>query len=616
MSQKILMLTSTWDVNYTKGLVDGVKRRTQDKDIDVHIFNVYDEVEESNFYEKEREIFLLPNISEYDAAIFALTSTDAIDALKRVMCEYKAKGKVIVSVDTRIDGIPFIGIDNYHSMYKMVEHLIDVHGCKTFNFVGGQVDNLENIQRYNAFCDCLKAHNLEVESERVKFYSFLRKDGETAFYDFMKENKHTPDAVVSASDNMAIGYCEAARKEGYSAPDDFKIVGFDNLTAGQRFIPAMSTIDRHWEQLGYDTADYVLELMEGKTSDIERYTEGSVCIRESCGCNRNVRDMRDDYSDLLREYKESGRRTIRLSFARKKLCASFDLNRLMQNMHECEQMIGIRAGAVVISDLFFNGDYEKPKIGFTDGAHSYTSSGQEEFTCCGKLIPDIIYNRDENVYLFAPLHIGNQTFGYYVMPFDGDMFSNNIHRMYIENLSLALSGICQRVSLDDMNANLKELYVRDSLTGLYNRFGYASRSKEFYLQNKGRIYMVYMDLDNLKMLNDTYGHDMGDTAIKGGAEALKHIFTDTDIHVRMGGDEYLVIGRFISDEYLIDCERRVNDYLLKYGMEHNLPVPLEASIGHVYNDSDVEGCALEELVHLADNKMYEVKQKRKKQRQS
>lgn len=611
MNKNILMLTSTWDTKYINSLVQGVQSYVDELGYSLHIFNVYDVIEESNYYTKEREIFRLPNIDIYEAVILALSSTDGIEALNGIVADYKKAGKTIVSIDTVIGGLPYVGVDNYQSMYKIVEHLVGVHGCRILNFVGGQKDNKENMERYRAFCDCLKAHNLEIEDRRVRFYNFLPSDGETAFHDFAKENLHTPDAVVCASDYMAMGYCEAAEKAGYRAPDDFLITGFDNLDAATQFFPAISTVDRHWTELGKEAARFLFELMEGKSTENHRFTLGSMMIRESCGCNRDMRDIKSDYKSLVNTYKVFKSKTGRLSYARKKLCGSFNLDMLMENMVTCEDELELPHAAVVLNRTFFDGDYENDKIGFTDHLNSYIQDKREQFDRKDKLLPDAILDSGSKAYLFAPLHMANQTYGYSVTPFVSSSFMESTHRIYSESLSLALEGICQRISLDGMNAYLKELYIRDSLTGLYNRFGYAAKAEEFYEINAGRVYLVYMDLDNLKTLNDKYGHETGDLAIMGVSDAIKSIFTDTEIHVRMGGDEYLVMGTCMSEDEIVAKEAKMSAYLEKYSTEKALPITLTVSMGHVYNDIEQKGVSLEELVHIADNKMYEIKQAKK-----
>ena len=148
-----------------------------------------------------------------------------------------------------------------------------------------------------------------------------------------------------------------------------------------------------------------------------------------------------------------------------------------------------------------------------------------------------------------------------------------------------------------------------------NRFGYAAYAGNFFEKNFGRVYIVYIDLDDLKKINDKYGHAMGDVALKGISGAICTAFADTDIRVRMGGDEFLVMGAFISDEDVKTRIATLDRFLENYTHDNQLEFAVSASVGFVINNSAEESTSLEELVKRADNCMYEIKQKKKKNRE-
>lgn len=286
------------------------------------------------------------------------------------------------------------------------------------------------------------------------------------------------------------------------------------------------------------------------------------------------------------------------------------MSQLQNNLISTQNLTGIDRIAICLNKSFFSSEYQDDRSGYDEEMNMYTME-----SCMNVNVSDNMYpqewDRDEKIFLYSALHFNNQTFGYSVLPYRADFFSRSQHRTYMESLSLALENICQRISLDGMNVQLKELYVRDSLTGLFNRFGYAAKSNGFYEKNNGKVYIVYMDLDNLKGINDNYGHATGDMAIKGVAEAMRMAFDDTDILVRMGGDEYLAMGQYVSEELLEEKEQKLKAYLKQYGIDNNSPVELYVSSGHVYNDSSSDK-PLSALVQEADENMYNAKQLRKK----
>jgi len=120
-----------------------------------------------------------------------------------------------------------------------------------------------------------------------------------------------------------------------------------------------------------------------------------------------------------------------------------------------------------------------------------------------------------------------------------------LYRVRNEELEAALKEVEElRAALEDKNAELSELVVRDPLTGMYNRRFFASALKA-EIQRKARyggtLSLAMLDLDNFKEVNDTYGHRPGDQVLAGVAEVILRNTRATDIAARYGGEEFAVI---------------------------------------------------------------------------
>ena len=229
MKRKLMLACCVWHEDYIRGLMRGISRRIEEDDLELHVFISYDTANDSRLQKKEQEIFSLPDVKEYDGILIASTSEGNKQVIEELIAEGMKQGKQMLSIERKFEGIPSAGVDNYREFYQLVEHMITVHGCKIFNYIGGPETNEENQQRYQAFCDCLKNHNLQVDKERVGHFKFLTNDGKRAYDAWKEKGLHLPDAVICANDTMAIGYCNAAMEDGYRIPDDFRISGFDNL---------------------------------------------------------------------------------------------------------------------------------------------------------------------------------------------------------------------------------------------------------------------------------------------------------------------------------------------------------------------------------------------------
>ena len=607
MRQYIQMLSSTWDHRYLTTLVDGINRRLSDEDIGLHIFNAYDDIIVKNFYTLDREIFSLPTYDNYIGMITVFNSVDATRSISNYVSEFKKTGKPVLTIDSHVEDTSFFGIDNYGSMYELVEHMVTYHKCRILNYVGGPATNEENQLRYRAFVDCLNAHDIPIDYNRIRHYRFLVEDGRQAYLDFKEHGLHLPDCVICANDHMAYGYCLAAREDGFDAPEDFRITGFDNVEMGQDFIPSLTSVNRRWDQLGYDAADGIIRMVRSGKTIKEHFTVGMVKANESCGCAISTRNLRADYLRNLMKARDIHESSIRFDTARKILLCTPDLQRFRQSISKTTQALNIPHYAVCLNDNFMDMEHANINEPFSKNVTAYLEDSTEDLDTSASLLPSSFMSSEEKIYIFAAIHFDAQTFGYCVMPFDFDFIAGGGHRFLMDNISLALVNIKQRIALNEMNERLSSLYITDALTGLYNRFGYSELLPALYEKNDGLVFVMCMDLDNLKKINDKFGHNHGDMAIKALADAIKDTFDEEDIKIRMGGDEFTVIGRYVSDELLKQQEERIHKYLLDFSSENELPFAIEASVACT---SSVE-CGLsdlEELTNMADQRMYAIKQ--------
>ncbi len=607
MPQYIQMLSSTWNHGYLTSLVKGITKRLENEDICLHIFNAYDDIIEKNYYTLDREIFSLPSPDNYIGLIAVFNSVDASRSITGYVSRFKSTGKPVLTIDQHVDDTPFFGVDNYKSMYEMVEHMVTYHKCRTLNYIGGPATNEENQLRYKAFVDCLNAHDIPIEYNRIRHYRFQVDDGAQAYKDFKREGLHLPDAVISANDHMANGYCTAARRDGYECPEDFRITGFDNVAMGQNFIPSITSINRSWDKLGYDAADGLLHMINTGQTITEHYTTGRVVCNESCGCGISTRNIRKDYLDLLTDSSRNYADSHKFDTARKILLSTPDLRAFRTAIYRTTRTLNIPSYALCLNEDFFHSSNAGSLRPFSLKMMAYMEDNSETVDTSESLLPMTFSSYEQKVYIFAAVHFGSETFGYCVMPFDAGFISTGGHRNLMDNISLSLVNIKQRLALDEMNERLRELYVTDALTGLYNRFGYTEFLPRLYEDGSSHLFVMCMDLDNLKVINDTYGHDYGDKAIKALADAVRNNFDESYIRVRMGGDEFTVIGKFESDEILAEKEKNIQDHLYEFSKTNDFPVTIETSIAYAAGTGISDNSTLEELTHVADQRMYEMK---------
>jgi diguanylate cyclase (GGDEF)-like protein len=163
-------------------------------------------------------------------------------------------------------------------------------------------------------------------------------------------------------------------------------------------------------------------------------------------------------------------------------------------------------------------------------------------------------------------------------------------------------------------ALVRLLSLTDELTGLYNRRGFltlAEQQLKLAARTRRRMYLLFVDLDGMKAINDTLGHQEGDQAIREAAALLKNTYRESDIIARIGGDEFAVLVPEARKEDGRALTARLERNLAALEKKEGLPFKLSLSIGIVSCDAS-DPCSLEVLLDRADRMMYEQKQGKRK----
>jgi diguanylate cyclase (GGDEF)-like protein len=190
----------------------------------------------------------------------------------------------------------------------------------------------------------------------------------------------------------------------------------------------------------------------------------------------------------------------------------------------------------------------------------------------------------------------------------GDLFAT-----WAMTISNNAGSFYMNSDLQHIADELRNLYLRDPLTGLYNRRGLNRLS--CLVAEKSRdagnfLTVICADVDNLKQINDKYGHEAGDIAITKTAEAIETCLPKGSICTRTGGDEYCVLFSHDSsdnvDRYISDIET----YLNRYNSVSGLPYNVGCSCGY-YSISPDEPFVMGVMIKQADMNMYKVKYRKK-----
>ena len=174
-------------------------------------------------------------------------------------------------------------------------------------------------------------------------------------------------------------------------------------------------------------------------------------------------------------------------------------------------------------------------------------------------------------------------------------------------------GIIYSLERHDILQSLYRTTIIDELTGLYNRRGLhtlGNQQVELAKRHNDDIFIFYLDLDGMKSINDTLGHEFGDKALIDASNIMHKTFRTTDILSRIGGDEFVVVVVKAQHEFIPIIIQRLKEYIAEINSsnkKYNLSISIGVSKVDLNNESP-----LDDAIQDADKEMYRVKVKKQK----
>lgn len=290
--------------------------------------------------------------------------------------------------------------------------------------------------------------------------------------------------------------------------------------------------------------------------------------------------------------------------------------------------LGVSACAVVIFEkqIGYNGkDYDMPSraeliMWYENGIQLDDSiSTSVTFNPQDNLIPKGVFKEEHDLEWRALTH-GHSVFGYmlyeggHMHPLVEELLFTIVGRsldqsiLYTATAAMTKQQRYMLHTLEETNSELTDMSYKDELTGLLNRRGVLTLGQEsinLALEMERTGMVVFADMDGLKAINDTYGHEAGDDAIKGMAKLLRSVFRDNDLIGRMGGDEFVIVATGLTDELIPRVRERLSAAEEKWHEEHDCPYRLKISMG--YEPFNEKAFSIEDLLVESDKAMYEEK---------
>ena len=582
---------------------------------------------------------------EGDIVSFELPDLDDFDGIIRVDLTYGPY--TLKHLDDRLSSvkIPIVNVGGYDDRYynvvsneaasfsNVVEHLITVHGCKDIYNIAGLKERQFTQPRIDAYRAALEKHGIEYDESKVYYGTLWHDCGEPAL-DYIlaeceKRGKKYPDAIVCANDYTATGLIDACHRRGIEIPGNFLVTGYDGLDEALQGYPSITTGAQPFYKSGYESIYSLTRMWAGEDVGDNYLIPGELICNQSCGCKSmntyNIDDIRSIYIRRLDRVSELAQSTTSL------ILSVSSASTMDECFREITKNSAIDSGFTdmllclapgwedqrVIDDDFSDIDEEMTVVAGFIGPDPVK---HETFRKKDLLPPDLL-NDPKPYYIFAIHHL-QYYMGYLIVSPQNEAHESLFMKSWIVNLGSMLENWRIRHKLNLAVQRMENLYNRDMLTNLYNRHGYELFFSEIFRACKDErvpIGVMMIDMDDLKLVNDNYGHAEGDYSLCTIADGMRLSAINGEVCLRTGGDEFVVLAKNYSEEKASIYVKSLSDYIEKCTSRDKKEYPLRISTGVCIKrpptDCETDAASIrafsEEYLRIADARMYEVKKKHK-----
>lgn len=591
-----------------------------------------------DYADGERAIYDLPDYSGFDGIVIdAIPLTDqSVPEFPPHLAELLKDAKCpVVCMGVGIGDYKVITSSNDFNLREIVRHVVCYHGKRDIIVLTGPKGKHEAEDRLTIFLDELEKLGVDVPEENIVYGNFWYDCGTALADEILSGKRKLPEAVISASDHMALGLVDRLSKKGIKIPEQMIAVGFEATQEALLGEVSLSSFESNFTKTAADAVDYIHSIIDPDVplQPYEPQADKIFHPAMSCGCEPDLRRAAHAFKDAL--YYRSR------NYTEEELMDNIDIGLLMEN-YVPEILTSSETPDACMENIYHNSYLTLPFLNFglclREDWLTASQSDLNGFTdkmilaVANSKVGDLNYHEAEKrvvfdrrimhpalqnyteepcVFYFSAVHYSNRVLGYTMLQrkLTDRHILNVVFRNWLRNVNSALQMVRTR-------NRYVMLSIRDNMTGLYNRRGMYERFEKMRAAAKpeDRLFTAVIDMDGLKYVNDTFGHNEGDYGINAVSKAAQQSARTEEFCVRAGGDEFYVIGigSYADDE----CEYRCAAYLAALAdisANSGKPYPISASIGCAL--SDAGDFDLEELLRTADEEMYRFKVMRKKHRQ-
>lgn len=653
------VLIHSLTVEYALNVLEGITNFFKNKNIRILIAQTKSPNCGSGIYEYQCWASAEYLFSQEIDAFIVISGSYSSEITNRALSKYLEKigNRPVISIglELNLPNTYIIKTDCKEAYRKVIHHLINKHKAKKIAFMSANTTlSTEALERYEAYISGLQANGLEFDEKLVLNGSFTKESAIKLIQENYKTKADVPfDAILCANDLMATGTELALQDLGFFIPDEMKIFGFDETTHAINAKPKLSTIDQKIFLQGVEAAALAEKILNGQNCPRETIIPVEILYRQTCGCislNEQENVHLDD-KDLLRFYPENKKnRLCSCSKSPDFLCAIDDIYKLtdiptgvmQETFYSLINILKIAAFDCMAVCLFDKTESvqkdediiipEKMRLSMVLWPSNNPDSIDENSTyepgiCFNPkqtLFPSSTLKNTSGIFMIQPIFSGESTYGYILCRLTSANFAiysifskiivTAIAQSYDFTKTLTENTKLQKENdqLISHNTILDKKAKTDELTKILNRRGFMNQGQKsinLSLENECNGLVFFADMDGLKKINDTYGHETGDRAIQEMANSLKKGFRANDIVGRLSGDEFAVVAPGMNLENAEKLCSKILKKCTERAQKSGFKFKLSCSFGYVEYSSESKD--LKQLLSKADELLYKEKKQKK-----
>ncbi len=632
--------------DYSKGLVKGMQEACYKYNCTLFVFNVGEfGMSYSPFGYQKRAVASFINKNCIDGLLFSSAVHASHVPLADLINYIKSFSDIpIISLSMELPGIPSIIADCKPGIEHMVSHLITEHNCKRIALMSAGENSREAEERTACYKSTLEKYGIPFDESLVLYGFFSYNMAMNALNDYQSQHQTLDfDAIVCLNDYMAYAVVDYCKAHDISIPDQLKVTGFDDIPKTSFSNPTISSINQEIETQGKLALETLVKKIKGEEVPLIQNVPTKVRYRQSCGCIEATNSFCDykteDFTPVSRERAQTSiygsewlirkDQLVQIQNYYSNTQGQINLYEFTGNFQFVMTNFDIGAAAVCIYEtpvfepkLF---DYfELPEKAFVLAAFDNSinfnykrDADTKPFNPNKMLIPEGFINFYNEPYIVVALTNCEYQYGYLI--YKPGEYDETMYDLICTILSLQLATAYkitqdqeERAKLDASNRHLRQISRTDELTKLLNRRGLLELGQEtidlsIKCEKSGLV--IFDDMDNLKTINDTFGHDTGDKAIISIGNILKNVFRSNDIIARIGGDEFAIVSPGLTPKTFERTKEKIYAECEKWNKENPDNYKLGISLG--FTTFNQESFAMSALLLEADAKQYKEKRLKK-----